>query len=397
MIIGARKALKTGSPPAAPLIVQVVRQYPPGQGGLEDVVSSLSRELSRRGFRVRVVTLDRVFSDPASLLPAYEVVDGIEVVRVGYHGSSRYPVALSVFRHLGDADLVHVHGVDFFFDALALGRFMHGAPMVATTHGGFFHTRKYAAIKRIWFQTLTRFSASAYAAVACCSASDLALFKTIQPKRSVLVENGVDTAKFAGLASPVLQKRIITIGRFSENKRLDRLLQMMAVLVSRDPEWRLDIAGSPSDLSVQDVEALIAQNGLSQQVALHVAPDNDRLRQLIAQSSLFASASDYEGFGLVAVEAMSAGLLPVLHENDAYRTLAAKHSCLTTANFAEPEQAADAVSSAYLRLEAEGDRLRQTLMDAVTPYSWGDVAQRYIALYRQALPARATYGHEVAV
>lgn len=138
MIIGARRAVREDKSSSAPLIVQVVRQYPPGRGGLEDVVSSLSRELLQRGFRVRVVTLDRLFSDPGKTLPAREVIDGVEVVRVPYRGSSRYPLAFSAFRHIRDADLVHVHGVDFFFDALALGRFLHGAPMVATTHGGFF-------------------------------------------------------------------------------------------------------------------------------------------------------------------------------------------------------------------------------------------------------------------
>lgn len=383
MIIGARKSVQVPVSPAAPLIVQVVRQYPPAQGGLEDVVSNLSRALCARGFRVRVITLDRVFSAPARQLAAFEVMDGVEVVRIPYRGSSRYPVALSVFRHLADADLVHVHGVDFFFDALALGRFMHGAPMVATTHGGFFHTRKYARIKKIWFQTLTRLSASAYAAIACCSASDLALFRTIQPEHSVLVENGVDTAKFANLASPRPVKRMITIGRFSENKRLDRLLETMAALVARDAEWRLDIAGSPSDLSATDVNALIDKNGLRQHVSLHVSADNDRLKQLISQSSLFVSASAYEGFGLVAVEAMSAGLLPVLHRNDAYAALASRHKDIHLADFAIPQTSADDILRAYDAL-SNNINLRADLQAATFSYSWERVAQRYIELYRKA-------------
>jgi alpha-1,3-mannosyltransferase len=389
MIIGARKSVKVAATPAAPLIVQVVRQYPPAQGGLEDVVSNLSRALCTRGFRVRVVTLDRVFSDPGHRLAEFEVIDGVEVVRIPYRGSTRYPLALSVFRHLTDADLVHVHGVDFFFDALALGRFMHGAPMVATTHGGFFHTRKYAQIKKIWFQTVTRLSASAYAAIACCSASDLALFHTIQPHRSVLVENGVDTRKFADLSAPTPVKRMITIGRFSENKRLDRLLEMMAALVSREPEWRLDIAGSPSDLSVADVEALIAKNGLRQHVDLHVSADNETLKHLISQSSLFVSASAYEGFGLVAVEAMSAGLLPVLHQNNAYAALAAKHKEIHLADFAHAQASADAVLRAYQALSQNAD-LRLDLQVATQGYSWERVAQRYIDIYRKASGERVT-------
>ena len=51
-------------------IVQIVRQYAPSRGGLEDVVSNLSRSLASRGFAVRVVTLDRLFRDPDQVLPS---------------------------------------------------------------------------------------------------------------------------------------------------------------------------------------------------------------------------------------------------------------------------------------------------------------------------------------
>ncbi|HBF28582.1 glycosyltransferase family 4 protein [Rhizobium sp.] len=390
MIIGARKAVKAGAYPPAPLIVQVVRQYPPVRGGLEDVVSSLSRELVKRGFRVRVVTLNRVFSDPTRVLPAYEVVDGVEVVRIHYHGSSRYPLAFSVFRHLSDADLVHVHGVDFFFDALALGRFMHGAPMVATTHGGFFHTRKYTAIKKVWFQTLTRLSARAYSAIACCSASDLALFKTVQPQHSLLVENGVDTAKFMGASSKSPVKRMITIGRFSQNKRLDHLLGMMAALVAKDPDWTLDIAGPASDLSFNDVQAMIDKKGLRQHVTLHGALDNGALKALMSQASLFASASEYEGFGLVAVEAMSAGLLPVLNGNDAYLALAGKHKAIRIADFTDAAASAIAVVASYQHL-CDNSTLCDELSAATHSYSWERVSQRYVDIYREVSGKRAAF------
>jgi alpha-1,3-mannosyltransferase len=128
-------------------VVQVVRQYTPSRGGLEDVVSNLSRSLSRRGFEVRVVTLDRLFRAPDQVLPTREVIDGIEVVRIPWRGSSRYPIAPQVFRLIGDADLVHVHGIDFFYDALAWTRPFHRKPMIGTTHGGCFHTRNHAALK----------------------------------------------------------------------------------------------------------------------------------------------------------------------------------------------------------------------------------------------------------
>jgi alpha-1,3-mannosyltransferase len=372
-----------------PLIVHVVRQFLPNRGGLEDVVYNLCRELLAKGFAVRVVTLDRLFSDPASLLPAREVIDGIEVVRIAWRGSTRYPVAPSVLAHIADADLVHVHAVDFFFDALSWLRPLHGKPMVATTHGGFFHTKNHAAIKKIWFRTVTRISCLGYRAVICCSASDTETFRQIASGRTVTIENGADLSKFAGRASALPSKRMVTIGRFSMNKRLDNLITTTAALVAGDKDWHLDIIGVASDLSAKDLEALVASAGLSDHVSLHVGLGNEGVAEVIGQASLFVSASDYEGFGLVAIEAMSAGLQPVLNANQAYRQLAARHHEIAITDFSRPETAAEAIIGAYRQVEIKGSDLRNVLMSEAQPYSWTAVAEAYVEAYRQAFPTIA--------
>ncbi|MGR4846540.1 glycosyltransferase family 4 protein [Rhizobium sp. LARHSG275] len=380
-IVEADRARAVPQVETAPLIVHVVRQFLPNRGGLEDVVANLARQTVRRGYRVRVVTLDSLFTTPEDKLPLREDIDGIEVVRIPWSGTSRYPLAPQVFRHLADADLVHVHAIDFFFDALAWGRLLHGKPMIVTTHGGFFHTRKYATIKKIWFQTLTRASAMAYRRVVCCSASDLKQFSEIVPD-SLLIENGADIGKFADTASRRAKRRIVTIGRFSVNKRLDHLLDAIAMLKTRDPEWHLDIIGAESDLNRADVEGAIESRLLSGRVTLHVSPENDTIRRVIAEASIFASASEYEGFGLVALEAMSAGLLPVLNANDAFTTLAARHPVLMLVDFTNPETAATAFETAHETLSRQPETVRAELLDAARSYSWDIVAGRYIDLYR---------------
>ncbi|MBY3345854.1 glycosyltransferase family 4 protein [Rhizobium laguerreae] len=380
-IIEADRVRESPQLGTGPLIVHVVRQFLPNRGGLEDVVANLGRQTVHRGYRVRVVTLDSLFTAPEDKLPLREDIDGIEVVRIPWFGSSRYPLAPEVFRHLADADLVHVHAIDFFFDALAWGRLLHGKPMIVTTHGGFFHTQKYATIKKIWFRTLTRASAMAYRRVVCCSASDLKQFSEIVPD-SLLIENGADIGKFADTASRRAKRRIVTIGRFSVNKRLDHLLDAMVMLKTRDPEWHLDIVGAESDLDRADVEGAIVSRDLSGRVTLHVSPENDTIRRIIAEASIFASASEYEGFGLVALEAMSAGLLPVLNANDAFATLAARHPVLLLADFTNPDSAATAIEAAHQALSRQPDAVRAGLFDAARGYSWDIVAGRYIDLYR---------------
>lgn len=376
----------TASPAGpGPLIVQVVRQYAPSRGGLEDVVAQLSRQLLARGFRVRVVTLDRLFGAPDRRLPARETIDGVEVVRIPFSGSTRYPVAPQVFRHLGDADLVHVHAIDFFFDALALGWPLHRKPMVATTHGGFFHTAKFSALKTVWFNTLTRASALAYRRLVGCSAQDVRRFRPVAGSRVTHIDNGADMEKFAAASATTPERRIVTIGRFSVNKRLDRLLDAMVPLVAADPRWHLDIVGVAGNHAAEDVAAMIAARGLGAHAALHVGLSNEAVRALIGRASLFASASEYEGFGLVAIEAMSAGLMPVLHPNTAYADLAARHGEVRLCDFSDARQAASGIAAAFATLEGDVDAYRRAAMAAASAYSWDRVADRYVEVYRSAL------------
>ena len=84
---------------------------------------------------MKVITLNRDFAKPNIVLPEHEDIDGIEVVRVPYRGSHRYPIAPKVLRHIKGADVVHVHAIDFFFDFLALTAPWHRQPLVVTPHG----------------------------------------------------------------------------------------------------------------------------------------------------------------------------------------------------------------------------------------------------------------------
>lgn len=385
-----------------PLIVHVVRQFLPNKGGLEDVVANLCRQLVARNYRVRVVTCDSLFSEPDRKLPAREIIDGIEVVRIPWSGSTRYPVAPQVFRHIADADLIHVHAVDFFFDAVAWGKILHRRPMVATTHGGFFHTTKHAAIKKLWFNVVTRLSSLAYGKVICCSQSDYRLFETIAGRRATMIENGADVLKFANCAALDARRRIVTIGRFSVNKRLDRLLDVMQVLAPRHPDWHLDIIGAPSDLDGPALEAEINSRGLSRHVSLHVSVDNSTIRNILARASLFASASEYEGFGLVAIEAMSAGLLPVLNHNEAFQALAKTHPALMVTDFADAPQAAKALEAAFARLSGQASGSRDELLREAGRYAWDHVTERYVEAYEAVLlpdgraPARLRQRGQVA-
>lgn len=365
-------------------IVHVVRQFWPSSGGLEEFVRRLALEQVAKGDDVRIVTLDELFTRRGVKLPEREMREGIDIQRIPFRGSSRYPLAPSVLRYIRDADIIHVHAIDFFFDFLALTLGLRGRTLVATTHGGFFHTSKNSLLKRVWFNTATRLSSRFYAAIVACSESDYQMFAEISPANLRLVENGVDIGKFANLASAEPTKSMITIGRLSDNKRIDRLLDMMSVLAAEDSEWRLRIVGTESDWSGERLRQEVSARGLDAQVECCLGLDDAGVADVIRQSSIFVSASEHEGFGIALVEALSAGLLPVVHGNAAYRSFALKHGVVRIVDFSDPYLSAVAVRDALAEL-AVSPALRNEGINVAAKFAWPHVGEKYKSVYREVL------------
>jgi alpha-1,3-mannosyltransferase len=361
-------------------IVHVVRQFYPAVGGLEGVALELASAQVVAGHRVRVVTLNRLF-ETNHVLPEHDVVRGAEVVRISYFGSRRYPIAPAVIKFIRDADIVHVHAIDFFFDYLAWTKPLHRKKLVVSTHGGFFHTSYAARLKRWYFSTITRFSLAWYDGVAAVSAADRDLFWRIRKHAVVWIENGVSVAKYCNSSSAKPAKGILALGRLSSNKRLDRLISFVAALRRRDPQWKLTIAGRQWDVGVDEVTALADAVHIRDAVEIVVGPEEDKIRQLMGNCSVIASASEYEGFGIAAVEGMSAGLFPLLSDIPTFRDLVAHTGVGMLVDFGSPEVAVDVFMRKWHEIEADYLRYRTTAIDAAASYDWPRVAQAYEAMY----------------
>ncbi|MBV9202801.1 MAG: WecB/TagA/CpsF family glycosyltransferase [Alphaproteobacteria bacterium] len=370
-------------------IVHVVRQFVPSVGGLEDVVRELSARQVGAGMAVRVVTLDRLFHANdgcnATTLPSYETINGVEIVRIPYRGSHRYPIAPRVLRYIRGADIVHVHGIDFFFDFFAITKLFHRRRLVVSTHGGFFHTRYASTLKRIWFQTITSLSMRAYAGVAAVSHADVERFRRIRPAGLSCIENGVNIHKFGDAASVHPSKTLICLGRLSTNKRLDRLIAWLAELRRVDPAWSLIIAGRPWDLTVQDVLLLARRAGQQDAVSVLDSPTDEQLRSAMARCSVIVSASEYEGFGLAAVEGLSAGLYPVLSDIAAFRSLVGTTGVGQLLDFDNAAGAAKLFVDGWEAVSRDYGNTRRKCIDASLTYDWSAVAARYLSLYRSVL------------
>lgn len=102
-------------------------------------------------------------------------------------------------------------------------------------------------------------------------------------------------------------KEIIYVGRVDYNqKRVSRIIEVWSLLEHKHPDWKLLIVGDGPEKT--NLENLSRQLGLSS-VSFEGFKNP---MEYYERASILVLASEYEGFGLVIVEAMSFGVVPVV-------------------------------------------------------------------------------------
>ena len=346
------------------------------------MVECLAHRQIATGHSVRVVTLDRIFHGDGRRLPAREMLGGVEVCRVPFFLSTRYPVAPGVLRHVRDADIVHVHAIDFLFDYLALTKPLHRRSLIVSTHGGFFHTEFARIFKNVFFHTATRLSLSQYGYVAASGEADGKLFRKLRRNGIGVIENGVDVGKFRDAASPIASQTVLAFGRLAPHKNVPALIPYLRRLREIGGDWKLVVAGTEWGVSLAELRSAAAAEGIADAVETIASPSDAELRALIARSSVFASASSYEGFGIAVVEALSAGLLPALSDIPPHRRICNAAGVGVLLDFQDPERAAARTLEAWGEWTTDLPACRAKSVAAAQRYEWEGVAQRFEKIYR---------------
>lgn len=374
-------------------VVHIVRQYTPSIGGMEEVVRNLAaHQLNNSPYTPSIITLNKVFRDSEKILSNRDNIEGVEVTRLNYAGSERFPLCPQVLKYITHADLVHVHGIDFFFDYLALTKHIHKKPLIASTHGGFFHTSFASSLKKIYFKTITRITVKSYRNIICTSNNDHDIFSIIcKNNKTQVIENGVDIEKFNNCCAPNVTPTLIYFGRWSSNKGIYETLQLFSSIVkkSHDIPWRLIVAGRDYDLDEKSIKQHAVNLQVADKVDVYCNPSNSHLRNLIQNASYFICLSKHEGFGIAPIEAMSAGLFPILSSIPPFQSLVKATGLgmiLDDQNIIEnANNIIDDFKGMTIKTESEGTKRREECIKASLAYSWNSSAQQYIDAYDTSL------------
>ena len=106
------------------------------------------------------------------------------------------------------------------------------------------------------------------------------------------------------VVSPLSEKRVICVARYSHEKGVDLLLKAWSAVEQQAADWRLDVFGDGDRTAYeQQIDQLQIDRTRCQ---LH--PRTNDVEREYSHSSLSVLSSRFEGFGMVIVEAMACGL-----------------------------------------------------------------------------------------
>lgn len=109
---------------------------------------------------------------------------------------------------------------------------------------------------------------------------------------------------YPDIINTVRRKRIISVGRYFDEKGYDMLLKVWAIVEKECDDWELDIYGDGNKLYYEKTASTLA---LDRQRCRLNDSISDVQREYL-DSSLFVCTSRFEGFGMGIIEAMACGL-----------------------------------------------------------------------------------------
>ena len=193
--------------------------------------------------------------------------------------------------------------------------------------------------------------------------------------------------------SAINQGRVLFVGSIFNRRHVTDLIRAFAPIARAHPEASLDIVGDNRSYPHEDLRRTISSERLDAQVRWHEYVSDEQLAALYRDADAFAFLSAYEGLGLTPLEALAAGVPPILLD-----TAVARESCGDAAVYVPMGdlRATTAALESVLFNETERRRILAAAPAELAKYSWPRAARETLAVleesYRAGRSAQSTAG-----
>ena len=237
-------------------------------------------------------------------------------------------------------------------------------------HPEWFRLRE--GVRRRWLTRRAAHRAAVVFTVSEFSRSEIEQRLDIPSSRIVVIPNG--TTNRANVAAPSPREPVVLYaGTIFNRRRVPDLIESFA-LAARDVEGaRLVIVGGDRTWPPQDLAAQARHHGVRDRVELRRYVPESALNDLYGRASAFVFLSEYEGFGMTPLEAMSAGVPVIVLDTAASREVYGDAAIFV------PRGDIAATAAAIRRLLVDPSSAggqRAAAPSVLARYSWDTAAER---------------------
>jgi glycosyltransferase involved in cell wall biosynthesis len=232
-------------------------------------------------------------------------------------------------------------------------------------------------------RTVTRLAARQAAQVVTVSQfskSEIEAHLGVDPGRITVIANGV-TPMTRHAGNIPRRPLVLYVGSIFNRRHVTTLIDAVSLLAKRGLDVELEIVGDNRTSPRIDLEEYVARAALSALVRIRSYVADAELAECYARASVFAFLSEYEGFGLTPLEALTAGVPIVVLDNATTREVFRDGATFV----ATPTAAAiaDGLARSLYDLN-ERQRVLAAAPHTIARHSWTAAATKLLALFDRA-------------
>lgn len=385
-------------------ILMLTWEYPPRiVGGIARVVHDLSKRLIKDGHDVYVIT----YKDGDA--PEFENDKGVKVYRVNNYminpnnfidwvmqlNFNMIAKANEIIAKEGNFDVIHAHDWLVAYSAKTLKN-SYGTPLVSTIHateagrnsGIHDETQRYINDTE-WLLT---YESSEVVVNSNFMKNDIQRLFGLPFEKINVVPNGINITNFSGVERDYEFRRqyaldnekiILFMGRLVYEKGVQHLISAMPKILNGYHDAKLVIAGKGG--MIDELKAQVNAMGIGHKVYFTGYLNQKQVCKMYKCADVSVFPSTYEPFGIVALEAMLAGVPTVVSDVGGLNEIV-EHGVNGMKSYAgNPNSLADSILSLLLNPALCDSVTKKAKAKVKEEYNWTKIAQDTHFIYQKAI------------
>ena len=384
-------------------ILMLTWEYPPRiVGGIARVVHDLSKRLIKDGHDVTVVTYQE------GDLPNFENDKGVKVYRVPNFeinpnnfidwimqlNFNLVAKTTEIINEQGKFDVIHAHDWLVAYAAKTL-KHSFDIPLVSTIHAteagrnGGIHDEVQRYINDT--EWLLTYESTEVIVNSNFMKGDIQRLFGLPFEKINVIPNGLNLTAFSGLERDYSFRRqyaadnekiILTMGRMVYEKGIQHLVAAMPKILDNYHDAKLVIVGKGG--MIDDLRAQVHSLGIDQKVYF-AGFINSRKAPIYQCADIAVFPSTYEPFGIVALEAMLAGVPTVVSDVGGLGEIV-QHGVNGMKSYAgNPNSIADSILTLLYNPELCANVTKKAKQEVKDNYSWAKIAQDTHFVYQKSI------------